>query len=47
MCFDVYANLICVSCKSDVASNLRWNVAEIGAQSTCLMLQIIAKYGHS
>ena len=27
--FDVYANIICVSCKYDVASNLRWNVAKV------------------
>ena len=27
--FDIYANLICVSCKYDVASNLRWNVAKV------------------
>ena len=27
----VYANLICVSCKYDFASNFRWNVAKIVA----------------
>ena len=29
--FGVYANLICVSCKYDFASNFRWNVAKVVA----------------
>ena len=29
--FGVYANLLCVSCKYDFASQFRWNVAKVVA----------------